>query len=147
MLRIRLRRTGARKKPQYRLVIAESTSPRDGHFIEIIGTYNPLTDPSTLNVKADRATHWLSVGATPSDRVHKLLAREGLMAPFKFKEKPGEGAQTGTDSEPVSDAEATDAPPTAPASASASGEADGAEASASGDSDAAATPDAASEAV
>lgn len=145
MLRIRLRRTGARKKPQYRLVIAESTSPRDGHFIEIIGTYNPLTDPSTLNVKADRATHWLSVGATPSDRVHKLLAREGLMAPFKFKEKPGEGAQTGTDSEPAADAEATDASPTASASASAPDDVEATEPSA--DADAAATPDAASEAV
>lgn len=84
MLRIRLRRTGARKKPQYRLVVAESTSPRDGRYIEIIGTYNPLTNPSTVNIDTSRAQHWLSVGATPSDRVHKLLAREGLMAPPAF---------------------------------------------------------------
>src|ERR687890_2671909 len=74
VLRIRLRRTGARKKPQYRLVVAESTSPRDGRYIEIIGTYNPLTNPSTVNIKTERAQHWLSVGATPSDRVHKILA-------------------------------------------------------------------------
>ena len=84
MLRIRLRRTGARKKPQYRLVVAESTSPRDGRYIEIIGTYNPLTNPSTVDIKTERAQHWLSVGATPSDRVHKILANEGLMEQPKF---------------------------------------------------------------
>ena len=84
MLRIRLRRTGARKKPQYRLVVAESTSPRDGRYIEIIGTYNPLTNPSTVNVNSERAQHWLRVGATPSDRVHKILANEGLMEQPSF---------------------------------------------------------------
>lgn len=84
MLKIRLRRTGARKRPSYRVVVAEATAPRDGRYIEIIGTYDPLTDPATITLKSDRAKHWLSVGAQPTDRVVKLLAREGLMAPPVF---------------------------------------------------------------
>ena len=104
MLRIRLRRTGARKKPQYRLVVAESTSPRDGRYIEIIGTYNPLTNPSTVNIDTSRAQHWLSVGATPSDRVHKLLAREGLMAPPAFATpKSTDAAADGTAADGTAD--------------------------------------------
>ena len=79
MLKIRLNRTGARKKPSYRIVVAESTSPRDGKYIEIIGTYDPLTDPATIVLKEERAKHWLSVGAQPTERVVKLMAREGLM--------------------------------------------------------------------
>lgn len=79
MLKIRLNRTGARKKPSYRIVVAESTAPRDGKYIEIIGTYDPLTDPATIVLKEDRAKHWLSVGAQPTERVVKLMAREGLM--------------------------------------------------------------------
>ena len=81
MLKIRLRRTGARKRPSYRVVVAEATAPRDGRYIEILGTYDPLTDPATIKLNGDRAKHWLSVGAQPTDRVVKLLAREGLMAP------------------------------------------------------------------
>jgi small subunit ribosomal protein S16 len=79
VLKIRLNRTGARKKPSYRIVVAESTAPRDGKYIEIIGTYDPLTDPATIVLKEDRAKHWLSVGAQPTERVVKLMAREGLM--------------------------------------------------------------------
>ncbi|MDP8924526.1 MAG: 30S ribosomal protein S16 [Chloroflexota bacterium] len=96
MLRIRLRRTGARKKPQYRVVVAESTSPRDGRYVEIIGTYNPLTNPSTVNINTERAQHWLSVGATPSVRVHKLLAGVGVMEPpaFVTAAKAADGAAT-----------------------------------------------------
>jgi small subunit ribosomal protein S16 len=81
VLKIRLRRTGARKRPSYRVVVAEATAPRDGRYIEIIGTYDPLTDPATIKLNGDRAKHWLSVGAQPTDRVVRLLAREGLMAP------------------------------------------------------------------
>jgi small subunit ribosomal protein S16 len=81
VLKIRLRRTGARKRPSYRVVVAEATAPRDGRYIEILGTYDPLTDPATIKLDGDRAKHWLSVGAQPTDRVVKLLAREGLMAP------------------------------------------------------------------
>lgn len=79
MLKIRLRRTGARKKPSYRIVVAESTAPRDGKYVEIIGTYDPLTDPATVKLDGDRARHWLSVGAKPTERVVKLMAREGLV--------------------------------------------------------------------
>ena len=79
MLKIRLRRTGARKKPSYRIVVAESTAPRDGKYVEIIGTYDPLTDPATIKLDGDRAKHWLSVGAQPTERVVKLMAREGLV--------------------------------------------------------------------
>ncbi len=79
MLKIRLRRTGARKKPSYRIVVAESTAPRDGKYVEIIGTYDPLTDPATVKLDGDRAKHWLSVGAQPTERVVKLMAREGLV--------------------------------------------------------------------
>jgi len=79
VLKIRLRRTGARKKPSYRIVVAESTAPRDGKYVEIIGTYDPLTEPATIKIDGDRAKHWLGVGAQPTERVVKLMAREGLV--------------------------------------------------------------------
>jgi small subunit ribosomal protein S16 len=80
MLRIRLRRTGAKKKPSYRLVVADARAPRDGAFIEILGYYNPLTEPSTVVIDAVRAQKWLAQGAQPSDRVARLLKREGITA-------------------------------------------------------------------
>jgi small subunit ribosomal protein S16 len=79
VLKIRLRRTGARKRPSYRIVVAESTAPRDGKYVEIIGTYDPLTEPATIKLDGDRAKHWISVGAQPTERVVKLMAREGLV--------------------------------------------------------------------
>ena len=82
MVKIRLRRTGAKKKPTYRLVVADSRSPRDGRFIEIIGHYNPRTEPTTLEVHEDRALHWLSVGAQPTDIVQKLLKNRGTLDRF-----------------------------------------------------------------
>ncbi|MCW2925373.1 MAG: ribosomal protein, partial [Thermoleophilia bacterium] len=72
MVKIRLARFGSKKNPHYRIVVADSRSPRDGRSIETIGTYNPQTDPSTLDVKAERAQYWLGVGAQPSERVAKL---------------------------------------------------------------------------
>ena len=78
MLKIRLRRTGARKRPNYRVVVAEATTPRDGQFIEIIGFYDPLTDPATVRIDADKARRWIRQGAKPTDRVARLLAREGI---------------------------------------------------------------------
>jgi small subunit ribosomal protein S16 len=78
VLKIRLRRTGARKRPNYRVVVAESTAPRDGQYIEIIGFYDPLTDPATVRIDGDRAKHWISNGAKPTERVALLLAREGV---------------------------------------------------------------------
>lgn len=73
MVKIRLRRVGATKKPQYRIVAADSRSPRDGRFIEILGHYNPLTEPATVVVKGERVQHWLSHGAQPTDVVARLL--------------------------------------------------------------------------
>jgi small subunit ribosomal protein S16 len=78
MLRIRLRRTGAKKKPSYRVVVADARAPRDGAFLEILGHYNPLTDPSTVVIDAARARRWLSCGAQPTDRVARLFKREGI---------------------------------------------------------------------
>jgi len=79
MLKIRLRRTGAKKQPAYRLVVAESTAPRDGTFLEILGYYNPLTEPTTFEIKEDRVRVWLGHGAQPTDRVQRLLSARGIM--------------------------------------------------------------------
>jgi small subunit ribosomal protein S16 len=79
LLKIRLRRTGAKKQPSYRLVVAESTSPRDGTFLEILGHYNPLTEPTTFVIKEDRVKDWLERGAQPTDRVARLLSSRGIM--------------------------------------------------------------------
>jgi small subunit ribosomal protein S16 len=78
MLRIRLRRTGAKKKPTYRVVVADARSPRDGAFLDILGHYNPRTEPSTFVVDAAKAQRWLLNGAQPSDRVARLFKREGI---------------------------------------------------------------------
>ncbi len=78
MIKIRLKRMGAKKRPSYRIVVAESTAARDGRFIETIGIYDPIAEPSTLRIDADRAKHWLSVGAQPSDTVRALLAKQGI---------------------------------------------------------------------
>jgi len=87
VLRIRLRRVGKKKQPQYRIVVADSHAPRDGAFIETIGTYNPLTDPATITLDEDRARAWLSKGAMPSDRAVKILAGKGLVPAPVFAPK------------------------------------------------------------
>ncbi|MCX7789690.1 MAG: 30S ribosomal protein S16 [Chloroflexaceae bacterium] len=79
MVKIRLRRTGKTKQPSYRVVVADSRSPRDGKFIEIIGHYNPIRQPKILEIKADRARYWLSVGAQPTETVVKLLQRVNVL--------------------------------------------------------------------
>ncbi len=79
MVRIRLRRMGAKKKPFYRIIIADKQSPRDGRFIESIGTYDPNTKPETVQMQHDRAAYWLGVGAQPSDGVVRLLKRVNLI--------------------------------------------------------------------
>ena len=79
MVRIRLRRIGRKKAPVYRLVVADSKSPRDGKFIEIIGQYAPRQTEGALNVQADRALYWLSVGAQPSDTARSLLRKAGVL--------------------------------------------------------------------
>ncbi|MBM4412212.1 MAG: 30S ribosomal protein S16 [Chloroflexi bacterium] len=79
MVTIRLRRTGKKKQPSYRVVVADSRSPRDGKFIEIVGFYNPVRQPQELEIKADRVRHWMSVGAKPSDTVVRLLKRVNVL--------------------------------------------------------------------
>ena len=79
MVKIRLKRMGAKKKPFYRIVVAEHTSPRDGRFIEEIGYYNPITEPAELKIDAERAKHWLQSGAQPTDRVRKLLKNSEIL--------------------------------------------------------------------
>ena len=78
MVRIRLRRQGLKKQPTYRLVAADKESPRDGRFLEILGSYNPRTEPFSFEVKEDRIYYWLSVGAQPSESVMKLFKSVGL---------------------------------------------------------------------
>ncbi len=77
--KIRLKRMGAKKNPFYRVVIADSRSPRDGRFVEEIGYYDPNTNPSTIKIDAARANEWLSKGAQPSDRVRILLDKAGIV--------------------------------------------------------------------
>ena len=83
MVKIRLRRVGAKKQPSFRIVVADSRAPRDGRFIEAIGFYNPRTEPETVEVKEDRALHWLSVGAQPTESVTQLLSKQGTLARFE----------------------------------------------------------------
>ena len=75
---MRLTRVGGKKDPQWRVVVADRRSPRDGRFIEVVGRYNPQTDPSTIVLKEDRIRHWLSRGAQPSEPVQKLLKTQGI---------------------------------------------------------------------
>jgi len=79
VVRIRLRRMGAKKKPFYRVVVADQLSPRDGRFIEFVGTYDPRIDPPVINLDAARVAHWIKSGAQPSDSVAQLLRREGIL--------------------------------------------------------------------
>lgn len=90
MLKIRLRRTGQKHQPSYRVVVADKDSPRDGRFVEILGHYNPRTEPVTFEVKEDRVRHWVSVGAQPTETVHRLLHQRGLIetAPGERPTKP-----------------------------------------------------------
>jgi len=78
-VKLRLRRIGKKKQPVYKVVAADSRSPRDGKFLEAIGLYNPLTDPLTLDIKEDRALYWLNVGAQPTDTVKSLLRNKGII--------------------------------------------------------------------
>lgn len=86
--RIRLRRLGANKRPFYRVVVADQRSPRDGRFIENIGKYHPLEDPSLIEIDEERALHWLRVGAQPSDQVRNLMVKVGIWDRF-VQERPG----------------------------------------------------------
>ena len=79
MVKIRLRRMGAKKNPYYRLVVADSRSPRDGRCIEEIGTYDPLANPATINVDVEKAQTWIKNGAQPTDTVRALLKKVGVL--------------------------------------------------------------------
>jgi small subunit ribosomal protein S16 len=83
MLKIRLTRTGATKKPSYRIVVAEARSPRDGKYIDLVGHYNPLTEPSTIEVDAEKAAKWVSHGAQMTETVEKLFKRAGVLEQVK----------------------------------------------------------------
>ena len=79
MVKIRLRRMGAKKAPFYRIVVADARAPRDGRCIEEIGTYNPLTNPATINVDAEKVQTWIKNGAQPTDTVRGLLKKAGVL--------------------------------------------------------------------
>ena len=88
MVKIRLRRVGAKKKPSYRVVVADSRAPRDGAFISIIGHFDPLTDPETVVIDEEKALNWLRQGAQPTATTARLLTKLGIMEKFKpLKEK------------------------------------------------------------
>ncbi|EUJ42231.1 30S ribosomal protein S16 [Brochothrix campestris] len=81
-VKIRLKRMGSRKSPFYRVVVADSRSPRDGRFIETVGTFNPLTQPETVVINEEAVLSWLSKGAQPSDTVRTLLSSKGILEKF-----------------------------------------------------------------
>ena len=81
-VKIRLKRMGSKKSPFYRVVVADSRSPRDGRFIETIGTYNPLLSPAEVSINEELALQWLANGAQPSDTVRNLLSQQGIMKKF-----------------------------------------------------------------
>ena len=88
MIKIRLRRVGAKKTPSYRVEVADSRSPRDGAFISIIGHYNPLTDPEAVAIDEEKALNWLKQGAQPTATAARLLSKLGIIEKFKtIKEK------------------------------------------------------------
>jgi small subunit ribosomal protein S16 len=93
MVRLRLRRIGLKKQPSYRLIAADSEAPRDGRFLEILGFYNPRTEPFTFEVKEDRIFDWLSKGAQPTESVARLFKSVGLTARFD-RLKAGEPLET-----------------------------------------------------
>ncbi len=91
MIKLRLKRMGAKKRPSYRIVAAEGTSPRDGRFIETLGYYDPLTDPATVRIDEARARHFLGNGAQPTDTVRDIFIRQGLIADPKKRPVAVEG--------------------------------------------------------
>lgn len=93
-VKIRLKRTGKKKTPSYRVVVADSRSPRDGRIIERLGWYNPLTDPSTIQIDEEKTLSWLRNGAQPTDSVESLLRRTGVAGRFEQEKAAAKAAQT-----------------------------------------------------
>ncbi len=87
MVKLRLQRFGAHKNPQYRVVATDSRSPRDGRFIEIIGTYNVTANPAIVKINEEKALKWLANGAVPTDTVKNILSKEGIIAKFAASKK------------------------------------------------------------
>ena len=130
--RIRLRRMGAKRRPHYRVVVADQRAPRDGRFIENIGKYHPLEEPSLIEIDEDRALHWLRTGAQPSEQVQNLLNKVGIWEKFAA-ERPATAAKVNSKDKKVREgkpeaaktskkaqakvAEAAAAPPEAPVKA------------------------------
>lgn len=81
-VKLRLKRMGAKKRPFYRIVAADSRSPRDGRFIEVVGTYNPIIEPAEIKINEEVALKWLNTGAIPTDTVRDLLSKQGIMKKF-----------------------------------------------------------------
>ena len=90
MVRLRSQRYGSKKSPFYRIVATDSRNPRDGRFIEVVGTYDPLTNPATVKLDEENVMKWLSLGAKPTDTVKSLLSKEGLLAKFLENQTKGE---------------------------------------------------------
>lgn len=99
MVKIRLRRVGPKKQPSYRIVVADSRSPRDGRFIENIGHYNPRTEPMTVEIDEERARYWLGVGAQPTEAVARLLHKKGILESFEYSHRQGSKARKATSEE------------------------------------------------
>ncbi|MHB8244548.1 MAG: 30S ribosomal protein S16 [Acidimicrobiales bacterium] len=87
-VKLRLMRVGKKKQPTYRIVASDSRSPRDGRFIEIVGTYAPRSDPSEINVKSERALEWLAKGAQPTETVKKIFEISGVWSDFQATKTP-----------------------------------------------------------
>ena len=92
-VRIRLKRLGAKKRPFYRVVVADQRSPRDGRFIENIGRYQPMDNPSVIEIDEERALHWLRVGAQPSNTVRVLMTKVGIWERFTSEKKDAKAAR------------------------------------------------------
>ena len=150
---IRLSRGGAKKRPYYRIVVADSRAARDGKYLEQIGTYNPMLPKDSgerVKLNEDRARHWLSVGATPSDRVHRFLDAAGILerAPKNNPKKgePGEAAKERAEDKAAKEAEAAEAAKAAEEEANAPAEEEATEEAAAEDGAAAEAAETADEA-
>jgi small subunit ribosomal protein S16 len=117
VIKLRLRRMGAKKQPSYRIVAAESSKPRDGRFIEIVGHYDPKTDPYTLSINEERARHYLNNGAQPTETVRALLVKSGLLPGYQgtptaaIKQAEAEQAADDEAAAPADDAGSDDEAP------------------------------------
>ena len=112
-LKIRLARGGAKKRPFYRIVVAEASAPRDGRYVERVGAYNPMVPKDheqRLSLNGERISFWMSKGAQPTERVHKMLASAGLMAPPVLRDQPKKSAPGKKRAEREAAATAADAP-------------------------------------